>query len=132
MAEAKTSVRLSKKCLDEIKKIQQENNLKSYTAGIEFMAGLYSSTNEFNQQLKEMDRKINLTIKHINELRRNDYLLIDLLNAVTMELNISEVVMHHKAAFRSSALQSAMDNLSVYLNEVQTQIDSNRIKKKEE
>lgn len=113
MSSTRSTYSFSEECLCQLEAIRVEHGLKSITAAIEFIA-----TGWVTQQalLKTLD----LLKKYANELRRNDYLCIDLLNAITIQQDISVVPPHHERTMRSPALQDSHNNLTEYLNSIAT------------
>lgn len=113
MDSPRTNLRLSEKCREDLAKIQESAGLKTMTAAIERAAATYA-------QQADMNATLRLIKKYLNELRRNDYLILDLLNAFALQMDVSQLPPHHIKNMRSPALQSAHDNLSGYLNDVLT------------
>ena len=122
MKDKPQSYRLSPECLDQLRMIKVENGLSSITAAIEFSASAYSGTKELLAALGTADHKMSNINKSINELRRNDYLILALLNAISVEMDISNVPPHHDSKFRSPALSSAHENIQGFLADVMTKI----------
>lgn len=111
MNSSRSNYRLSDECLRNLELIQTQHGLKSITAAIEFAAANLRPQADLYKQVELMK-------KHINELRRNEYLVIDLLNALTLQLDISTVPPHHVSAMRSPALNDAQKNLRGYLDTI--------------
>lgn len=113
MNSSRSNYRLSDECLRNLELIQAQHGLKSATAAIEFAAANLRPQADLYKQIELMK-------KHINELRRNEYLVIDLLNALTLQLDVSTVPPHHVSAMRSPALNDAQSNLKGYIDAVLT------------
>lgn len=116
----RTNVRLNDKCMEDLERIRTSRNLKSLTAAIELAAAEYVDSRQLIELQAATDAKLDLLKKYTNELRRSEYLVIGLLNAITLKLDISDVPPHHDKVFRSPALQSAHNHLDTYMNEILT------------
>lgn len=107
----KTSVYLSGEIKETLKEIMAENGLSTISAAIGFAVS-------HHQGNAQMAHELALLKKYANEIRRNNYILIGLLNAVTLHLDVSYVPPHHVKSMQSTALQAAHVNLSEYLDEI--------------
>lgn len=125
MSKQRFNMAFSEECVELLEKIKLENNLTSVTAAIEFAVSSHQGIQELQASLLENKKQTALLKKHINELRRNEYLIISMLNAMTLQLNVPTAPMHHEKKFRSPALIAAHNNLAIYLNEVMTTIKDN-------
>lgn len=113
MSATRSTYSFSEECLHQLEAIRAEHGLKSITAAIEFIAAGWATQQALLKTLE-------LLKKYTNELRRNDYLCIDLLNAITIQQDISVVPPHHERTMRSPALQDSYKNLNDYLNSIAT------------
>lgn len=118
----RVNLRLSNECMAHLTAAQKENNLKSLTAAVELTAAAYQSNQKLIKKAESIDVQLAQLKKYINELRRNNYLIISLLNAITLQQGTALVPMHHDKRFRSPALATAHDNLAVYMKEVMTRL----------
>lgn len=129
MESTRKNLHLSKDCMDSLTQIMEQTSAKSVTAAIELAAAAYSSSAALADLQAATNHQLELIKKHVNELRRNNYIIIALLNAMVIDMDISMVPMHHEKQLRSPALTSAHENLSIYLSEVMTKISENDAKR---
>lgn len=120
MSSNRTTLQISDQCMANLREIKESNGLKSITAAIEYAAAAHVGTQEAVEQQRRLERTLAQHKKYLNELRRNDYLIIALMNAITLSLDVSYAPPHHDKLFRSQALQAAHENLSAYLDSIMT------------
>lgn len=94
------------------------------TAALEYLIQYYMKNQQtlssLSVQITDFRRELDLHRKYLNELRRNDFLTLDMLNVICIEKNIPQAVPHTDKAYWSDAYAGARQNLSEFLNEVQT------------
>ena len=81
---------------------------------------LHQTAGQAQQDAQASQRELKLHRKYLNELRRNEFLILDLLNAICMTLNVGTVLDHSQKDFVSPALADAKSNLSSYLHNILT------------
>lgn len=113
MTKKKTSIKLSENTIQEIEVIKGRYHLNTNTAAIEQAVHVYATQEDILKELALMK-------KYLNEIRRNNYLELGLLNAITITLNVPTAMPHQDPKYQSMALISAHENLSIYLNEIAT------------
>lgn len=100
--------------LDEIAKRLQCNDTQALAYALQQTAG------QAQQDAQASQRELKLHRKYLNELRRNEFLILDLLNAICMNLNVETVLDHSQKDFVGPALADAKNNLSSYLHNILT------------
>lgn len=124
MAKQAKHIRISEQCLSDLYHLMETHDLHSLSATIEFLVQDYSFLQQEQKQMTErlhhIERITNLNKKYLNELRRYSFLLLELLNAICMQQNISFCPPHTSRDFRSQALQIAYQNLDRYMQDVLT------------
>lgn len=94
------------------------------TAALEYLIQYYmknqQTLSDLSVQIGDFRRELDLHRKYLNELRRNDFLTLDMLNVICIEKDIPQAVPHTDKAYWSDAYAGARQNLSDFLNEVQT------------
>lgn len=81
---------------------------------------LQQTAGQIQQDAQASQRELKLHRKYLNELRRNEFLILDLLNAICMNLNVETVLDHSQKDFVGPALADAKSNLSSYLHNILT------------
>ena len=93
-------------------------------AALEYLIQYYmknqQTLSDLSVQIGDFRRELELHRKYLNELRRNDFLTLDMLNVICIEKDIPQAVPHTDKAYWSDAYAGARQNLSDFLNEVQT------------
>ena len=124
MAKQAKHIRISEQCLSDLYCLMEKHDLHSLSATIEFLVQDYSLLQQEQKQILErlnsMERTANLNKKYLNELRRHSFLLLELLNAICMQQNVSICPPHMNKDFRSQALQIAYENLDRYMQDILT------------
>ena len=117
-------IRISEQCLSDLYCLMEKYDLHSLSATIEFLVQDYSLLQQEQKQIAErlhpIERITSLNKKYLNELRRYNFLLLELLNAICMQQNVSICPPHMNKDFRSQALQIAYGNLDRYMQDVLT------------
>lgn len=117
-------IRVSDQCLAELYQLSKTFDLGSLSSTLEFLVQDYvqlqKERRKFVDRLESIEKVSTLNKKYLNELRRNSFLLLDLLNAICMEQNIPFCPPHTNKDFRARALQLAYENLDHYMQEVLT------------
>lgn len=124
MAKQAKHIRVSEQCLSNLYHLMEVRDLGSLSATIEFLVQDYSLLQQEQKQITEMlhhiERITSLNKKYLNELRRHSFLLLELLNAICMQQNVSICPPHMNKDFRSQALQIAYGNLDRYMQDILT------------
>ena len=124
MAKQAKHIRISEQCLSDLYCLMEKHDLHSLSATIEFLVQDYSLLQQEQKQITEMlhhiERITSLNKKYLNELRRHSFLLLELLNAICMQQNVSICPPHMNKDFRSQALQIAYENLDRYMQDILT------------
>lgn len=121
MAKAVKAFRFSKNMEQSLEHIQQTENIKSATATIEFLIQFWHqkhTAEAAHVQLQQQHKTLTLHTKYLNQLRRENYILLDLLNAICLEQSITACPPHHEHVWRSHAMSQARENLSKFLKQV--------------
>ena len=93
---------------------------------------LQQTAGQTQQDDQAFQRELKLHRKYLNELRRNEFLILDLLNAICMNLNVETVLDHSQKDFVGPALADAKSNLSSYLHNILTRQKSGDLVSEEE
>lgn len=100
-----------------LEKICEEQNCPNLISTVRFLIGYYEKNKELNDAIRH-DLKLNK--RYLNELRRNEFVILDLLNAMCITSNISSVPSHADLQNRGTALNDAMENLKRHVHEIFT------------
>lgn len=124
MAKQAKHIRISEQCLSDLYCLMEKYNLGSLSTTMEFLTQDYlllrQEQKQITERLHHIERIISLNKKYLNELRRYSFLLLELLNAICMQQNVSICPPHMNKDFRSQALQIAYENLDRYMQDVLT------------
>ena len=121
MAEQQNTIRktfdFSTEQMERLEAIRVEQNCPTLISTVRYLISFY----ERNKGLTDtVFHNLNLNKRYLNELRRNDFLILDLLNALCIHLDISAVPSPADAQNRGTALNDAGENLKQYLHEIFT------------
>ena len=124
MAKQARHIRISEQCLSNLTHLKETHGLCSLSTTMEFLTQDYlllrQEQKQITERLHHIERIANLNKKYLNELRRYSFLLLELLNAICMQQNISFCPPHTNRDFRSQALQIAYENLDRYMQDILT------------
>lgn len=108
-----------------ILQLQKEKGFKSKNKAIKYMIASYYANEELKKEIKSIHHDLMLQRKYINELRKNEFLILHLLNTITYASNIDLPVNHNSKDLQSIAFQNALHNYREYITEIQTKIAEN-------
>lgn len=120
-----TLIRLDEKTENLILQLQKEKSIKSKNDVINYMLNSYYPNNNIQSELKKIHHDLMLQRKYLNELRKNEFLILNLLNAITYASNINLPVNHNNKDLQSIAFQNALINYREYISQIQTKISEN-------
>lgn len=100
-----------------LEKICEEQNCPNLISTVRFLIGYYEKNKELNNEIRH---NMKLSKRYLNELRRNEFMVLDLLNTICIALNISSVPSHVDPQNRGTALNDSMENLRRYMHEIFT------------
>ena len=109
--------RISSDMLENLKAITDQLHCNDTQA---LAYALQQTAKQTPQDAEASQRELKLHRKYLNELRRNEFLVLDLLNAICMNLNVETVLDHSQKDFVGPALADAKSNLSSYLHNILT------------
>lgn len=124
----KSTYRISDDGKKAIAKIKEDRNLNTDTAAIEYALASYISNQTISGELESIRKENQNLAKNVNELRRSEYVITAILNAMSLKMDIKSVLAHHEPLSRAPALISAQENLSDYLAGLQTQNEDRQVK----
>lgn len=111
-----------------ILQLQKEKGFKSKNKAIKYMISSYYANEELKKEIKSIHHDLMLQRKYLNELRKNEFLILHLLNAITYAGNIDLPVNHNSKDWQSMAFQYAVKDYRQYLAEIQTKMAENNKK----
>lgn len=117
MEKTKKTFRFSSDMLEDLKAITDQLHCNETQA---LAHALQQIAKQTQQDAQASQRELKLHRKYLNELRRNEFLILDLLNAICMNLNVETVLDHSQKDFVGPALADAKNNLSSYLHNILT------------
>ena len=117
MEKTKKTFRFSSDMLEDLKAITDQLHCNETQA---LAYALQQTAGQTQQDAQASQREWKLHRKYLNELRRNEFLILDLLNAICMNLNVETVLDHSQKDFVGPALADAKNNLSSYLHNILT------------
>lgn len=129
MEKSKKTFRFSLDMLEDLKAITDQLHCNETQA---LAYALQQTARQTQQDAQASQRELKLHRKYLNELRRNGFLILDLLNAICMTLNVGTVLDHSQKDFVSPALADAKSNLSSYLHNILTRQKSGDLVSEEE
>ena len=97
--------------------ICEEQNCPNLISTVRFLIGYYEKNKVLNNEIRH---NLKLSKRYLNELRRNEFMVLDLLNAMCIVLNISSVPSHADSQNHGTALTDAMENLRQYMRDIFT------------
>lgn len=109
---------LTENQIENIKAIKEKHHLKTETAAIEFALTETILNSDLSQKLDTIEHELFLLKKYCNELRRNNHILLSLVDAVALKLDIQTVPQRDDKRFRTPAYLSAHSNMREYLDAV--------------
>lgn len=110
-----------------VKKFQEKNNLKTMNETLNLIIKNYSLSIATLEEIKQIHHDLMLQRKYLNELRKNEFIILDLLNAITYASDLHLPVNHNNKDFQSIAFQNALNNYREYMEEIQTKIAENKV-----
>lgn len=129
MEKTKKTFRFSSDMLEDLKAITDQLHCNETQA---LAHALQQIAKQTQQDAQASQRELKLHRKYLNELRRNEFLILDLLNAICMNLNVETVLDHSQKDFVGPALADAKNNLSSYLHNILTRQKSGDLVPEEE
>lgn len=108
-----------------ILQLQKEKGFKSKNKTIKYMLTSYYTNEELKKEIQQIHHDLMLQRKYLNELRKNEFIILDLLNAITYASNIDLPVNHNSKDLQSIAFQNASHHYREYISEIQTRIAEN-------
>ncbi len=119
-------INLSADTVAVLNDLQQSLNIKTRSALIDHIVKEYVSNTDHleqtKQQQKAVDKKLDLVKKYLNECRRNDFLILSMLNALAIEGNVTYAPDHTNERMQSGAFKSARENLREYMQAIQIRL----------
>lgn len=112
------SFRLSQEQLKNIQAIKETHHLKTETAAIEYALTATISADDLSQKLDTIEHELFLLKKYTNELRRNNHILLSLVDAISFKLDIQNVPVRDDKRFRTPAYLDAHAKMQEYLDAV--------------
>lgn len=108
--------RLSEQSLSST--IKEKYQLKSNTAAIEYALTATISADNLSQKLDTVEHELFLLKKYTNELRRNNHILLSLVDAISFKLDIQNVPVRDDKRFRTPAYLDTYAKMQAYLDAV--------------
>ena len=112
--------------LEKIRKKKQISTLNStINTVIEDYVKYLSFEDEVLKDIHKIHHDLMLQRKYLNELRKNEFIILNLLNAITYASNLDLPVNHNSKDLQSVAFQNALHNYREYIAEIQTKMAEN-------
>ena len=109
------SFKLSDICIENLEKVKQMQGLKSLTAAIEFSSQAAISNQDIadlrTRELEQLEQLSFLLMQN----RKDSYLLLDMLNVISLGMELPIAPAHHDMALMSPALIAAHTNYEDYV-----------------
>lgn len=114
----RTTIRLSEHERNILLEIQQAQNLTSMSAAVRFVLENHKATSAEQMTERNINTQLDVLKKYLNELRRNNFIVLELLNAICINAEISYVPPHNVANQQSTAYISAKEHLNEFMKDV--------------
>ncbi len=103
--------------IGQLETIREEQDCPTLISAVRFLISFYEKNKELTG---EFQRDLKLNKRYLNELRRNEFILLDLLNILCIHLDISSVPSHADPQNHGTAYSDARENLKQYMHEIFT------------
>ncbi len=125
MKDKQILIRLNELNLQKLKEIKNIKQVKSTSKAINKIIEETYNKMDLQTELKQIHQDLMLQRKYINSIRRDNFLILHLLNAITYQLDIVKEVNHTNPDFKSIAYINAEKDLKKYMTEITTKIAEN-------
>lgn len=120
VSKERVEFRFSEEVMQGIRRIQEERGIGTMTGAVEYAVANYFDAENIKARIDALAIKVDAVKKYMNECRRNDYLMLSLLDVMALKLNITDVNEWRDKKSRSVAMDKAQESLSNYLNDIAT------------